>query len=293
MVSSSTASSDANRLSSIGTEYTSAIDGVSSWQGDSFDSLSSQSQSVVSSFIDVVKSQLESFASACSSYESYKSYKEAYDTASGKYNAATGEAKKAYATEMETFSGKMTTYKNEIMSALSSISTKLEATSIPTKDLSSGKVLSYGSSSGIVQGAIDWALAIAADDSHGYSQQTRWGNPNYDCSSLVISAYEAAGLNVKEAGAGYTGNMRSAFTQMGFEWIPGNPDVSTLQPGDVLLNEGNHTEMYIGDGMNVGAHGDRDGINGDSSGAEISVSDYYAFPWDGVLRYVGNNSVDV
>ena len=293
MVSSSVASSDASSLSSIGTEYTSAIDGVSSWQGDSFDSLSSQSHSVVSSFINVVKSQLESFASACSSYESYKSYKEAYDTASGKYNAATGEEKDAYAAKMKELSKQMTTYKNEIMSALSGVSTKLEATSIPTKDLASGKVLSYGSSSGIVQSAIDWALAIAADDSHGYSQQTRWGNPNYDCSSLVISAYEAAGLNVKEAGAGYTGNMRSAFTQMGFEWIPGNPDVSTLQPGDVLLNEGNHTEMYIGDGMNVGAHADRDGVNGDSSGSEISVSDYYAFPWDGVLRYVGNDSANV
>ena len=133
---------------------------------------------------------------------------------------------------------------------------------------------------------------MAADDSHGYSQQTRWGNPNYDCSSLVISAYEAAGVSVKEAGAGYTGNMRSAFTKVGFEWIPGNPDVNSLQPGDVLLNEGSHTEMYIGDGMNVGAHSNKDGRDGDSSGKEINISNYRSFPWDGVLRYVGTESTN-
>ena len=84
--------------------------------------------------------------------------------------------------------------------------------------------------------------------------------------------------------------MRSAFTSVGFDWIPGNPDVNSLQPGDILLNEGSHTEMYIGEGKNVGAHGDRDGVNGDSSGSEISVSNYYSFPWNGVLRYNGGNN---
>jgi hypothetical protein len=37
--------------------------------------------------------------------------------------------------------------------------------------------------------AINWAVAIANDDSHGYDQTNRWG-PDYDCSSLVIQAYE-------------------------------------------------------------------------------------------------------
>lgn len=139
-----------------------------------------------------------------------------------------------------------------------------------------------------VQGAIDWALATAADNSHGYSQSTRWGNPNYDCSSFVISAYQAAGIPVKTNGATYTGNMKNAFLKSGFIWIPGNPNVNDLQPGDVLLDENVHTEMYIGNGKNVGAHSNYDGRNGDSSGREVSVGNYYSHPWDGVLRYVGN-----
>lgn len=143
-------------------------------------------------------------------------------------------------------------------------------------------------SSDYTQGAMDWAVSIANDDSHGYSQATRYGNPNYDCSSLVISSWDAAGVPVKDAGATYTGDMREAFLSTGqFEWIPGNPDVNDLQPGDILLNEGQHTEMYIGNGLNVGAHGNHDGVDGDSGGGEICVSDYYSFPWDGVLRYIG------
>ncbi len=144
-------------------------------------------------------------------------------------------------------------------------------------------------SSEMVRGAIDWALGIADDDNHGYSQATRYGNPNYDCSSLVISAWDAAGVPVKDAGATYTGDMREAFLSTGqFEWIPGDPDVNSLQPGDVLLSESSHTEMYIGNGKNVGAHYDADGMNGDSSGSEISVGNYYSHPWDGVLRYIGS-----
>ena len=139
-----------------------------------------------------------------------------------------------------------------------------------------------------VKSAIDWALKTANDNLHGYSQNTRWGNPNYDCSSFVISAYEAAGIPVVEAGATYTGDMRAAFLKCGFEWIPGNPDVNSLQPGDILLDESDHTEMYIGNGQNVGAHSNYDGFNGDSSGREVCVGNYYSHPWDGVLRYVGN-----
>ena len=138
-----------------------------------------------------------------------------------------------------------------------------------------------------VKSAIEWALKTANDNLHGYSQNTRWGNPNYDCSSFVISAYEAAGIPVIEAGATYTGDMRAAFLKCGFEWIPGNPDVNSLQPGDILLDESDHTEMYIGNGQNVGAHSNYDGVNGDSSGREVCVGNYYSHPWDGVLRYVG------
>ena len=52
--------------------------------------------------------------------------------------------------------------------------------------------------------AVEWALRIARDDSHGYDQGLRWG-PDYDCSSLIISAYKQAGVPLT---CTYTGDMR-------------------------------------------------------------------------------------
>ena len=138
-----------------------------------------------------------------------------------------------------------------------------------------------GSSSGMVQDAIDWGMSIANDDSYGYSQNR--GDHEYDCSSLAIAMYRETGVDV--GGATYTGNMRECMTSTGnFEWIPGDPDPSTLQPGDIVLDEDSHTEIYIGDGKLLGAHMDYSGGSGDPSGEEIDVGDYYSHPWDGVLR---------
>ena len=106
-----------------------------------------------------------------------------------------------------------------------------------------------------IKSAVEWALAIAADPSHGYDQAGRWG-PDYDCSSLVISAWEQAGVPVKsQGGATYTGNMKRAFLAHGFVEISGL-DLSGpagLAYGDVLLHERNHTAMYIGGGQIVQA----------------------------------------
>lgn len=138
--------------------------------------------------------------------------------------------------------------------------------------------------------AMVWAIKEADDDTHGYTLNTeeRWGNPGYDCSTLVISAFEAAGFNVKELGASNCSNMKDAFLATGkFEWIPGDPKVEELKPGDVLLNSTMHTEMYVGKGNNVGAHDDRDGVQGDGSGTEVNVQGYWSPPWEGVLRFKG------
>lgn len=143
----------------------------------------------------------------------------------------------------------------------------------------------------IVKRALDWALEIAADDTHGYSQANRWG-PDFDCSSFIINAYEQAGLKVKEAGASFTGNMKAAFKKRGFEVLPDLP-VSKLMPGDVLLNESYHTVMYIGDGKVVSARSsDGSPQSGDQSKREICVQDWYEYPhggWDCVLRYAGES----
>ena len=143
----------------------------------------------------------------------------------------------------------------------------------------------------IVQNAIKWAVGIASDSSHGYDQSKRWG-PDYDCSSLVISAYEQAGAGVKTAGATYTGNMKKAFILKGFTDVTHAVNLSTgagMLPGDVLLHERNHTAMHIGNGQIVQASGnERGGITGgqtgDQTGGEIHVRSYYNYPWDCVLR---------
>ena len=138
--------------------------------------------------------------------------------------------------------------------------------------------------------ATSWAEAIANDDSHGYSQYSRW-NPDYDCSSLVISAYQNAGVPVKDNGASYTGNMYQVFTATGFADVTNQVNIATgagLLRGDVLLRNG-HTALYCGNGLEVEAacdeYGGIEGLNpGDQTGYEILIQ-FYNPNWQTVLRY--------
>lgn len=143
-----------------------------------------------------------------------------------------------------------------------------------------------------VEAAVKWAIAIASDNSHGYDQGNRWG-PDYDCSSLIYEAFRIGGGFSLPIHTGYTGSMVNDFTNAGFKWLTnlGNSQSGLLR-GDILLNTGAHTEIYIGDGMLVGAHinefgSTTGGKTGDQTGNEISKTQYYSFPWNGVLRYDG------
>lgn len=162
--------------------------------------------------------------------------------------------------------------------------------------LSSSNLNSGGGSSApspVVEGMVQLAVDIANDDSHGYDQGNRWG-PDYDCSSLLLYCAKKAGFNVYGSSPyGNTQTMIQQFTGAGWEWLSGaGNDVSQLQRGDIVLNISSHTEMYIGGQQNVGAHinefgGITGGRTGDQTGNEISVSGWYSFPWNGVLRYAG------
>lgn len=136
------------------------------------------------------------------------------------------------------------------------------------------------------------AIKIANDNRHGYSQYNRWGSPDYDCSSLVITVVEKAGIPVKTKGATYTGNMYSVFLRCGFKDVTNSVNLRTgqgLKRGDILLNTTHHTEIYIGNGKNVGARiselGTIYGKAGDQTGQEIRTHSYYNYPWNYVLRY--------
>lgn len=148
-----------------------------------------------------------------------------------------------------------------------------------------------------IEKATSWAIGIANDNSHGYSQASRWGNPDYDCSSLVISAWEQAGVKVKTKGATYTGNMLPTFLACGFKNVTASCNLATgagMQRGDVLLNVVNHTAMYIGNGQIVHARSSEGNtLGGDQSGNEIRVQNFFNYPWDYVLRYTESSASPV
>lgn len=149
----------------------------------------------------------------------------------------------------------------------------------------------------VIQKAVDWSVGIANDPTYGYDQMNRWG-PNYDCSALLIDAWERAGVPVKTNGATYTGNMKYVFLRTDFRDVTAQVNLKTgagLQTGDVLLHERNHTAMYIGGGKVVQASINelgtiKGGQSGDQTGNEINTRGYYNYPWDCVLRYSGEEA---
>ena len=151
---------------------------------------------------------------------------------------------------------------------------------------------------------------LVTHDSHGYTQGARWGNGtketvdlgdgvsvevmlgDRDCSSGIISALSAVGVNVGDAT--YTGNMKNNILKSGlFEWY-GINDFSA-QRGDIYLNEGCHTAMCTsaygsagGDMLaefSISENGTAYGNEGDQTGNESHICAYYDYPWDGILHW--------
>ena len=149
------------------------------------------------------------------------------------------------------------------------------------------------------ESAIQWMENHANNNAHGYDQRYRWGEKgDFDCSSAVISAWQAAGVPVKTKGATYTGNMLSVFLSCGFEDVTGTVNLATgagLRRGDVLLNTAHHTAMYCGNGREVEASINEKGTAvggapGDQTGREFLIRSYRNFPWNHVLRYKENTA---
>lgn len=141
--------------------------------------------------------------------------------------------------------------------------------------------------------ATNWMIAIADNNSHGYSTQNRWG-PDYDCSSMNIMGWEMAGVPVKTRGATYTGNMYGVYRSCGFDDVTNQINLATgagLEFGDVCLNDANHVVQYIGNGRIVHARTSEGNTQtGDQTGNEIRTQSYWNYPWDHILRYVGDGS---
>ena len=141
--------------------------------------------------------------------------------------------------------------------------------------------------------ACNWAVGIANDDSHGYDQKHRWGTPDYDCSSLVISAFQKAGINLKKNGAWSTKNLLEVALKSGFKDVTSTVNLSSakgMRRGDILLRKGHHVALYLGNGKAVAAHKNEKGSitggkPGDQTGHEIDVYPYSNAHWTHILRY--------
>ncbi len=147
---------------------------------------------------------------------------------------------------------------------------------------------------GVIENAVAWSIDTANDPRCGYSQIDRWGPLNFDCSGFVITAFQQAGLALREAGASFTGNMRGPMIACGFVDVTHEIGLDTgygLQPGDVPLNYAAHTCIYIGGGKVVNCRTDEGNPqSGDQSGNEIRIQPYWNGEpnrWNCVLRYKG------
>lgn len=157
--------------------------------------------------------------------------------------------------------------------------------------------------------AVDFAVKIANDNSHGYSQAVRSlyniANPkSFDCSSLALTAYYYAlqknGLieqaNYLKKNCSYTGNMLK-MQNAGFEIVARNQTAhARMKKGDVELADNNpdgsnsHVALAI-DGDNIvyarSSEGTKNTI--DDSGNEIRTQPWYLYShgWTHRLRFTG------
>lgn len=143
---------------------------------------------------------------------------------------------------------------------------------------------------GDIKKAVEWAVKIANDPTHGYDQEQRNG-PDYDCSSLVATALKQAGFNVSEKS--WTGNLKEQLMAEGFYLC-----TAPWMVGDIHLNTQKHVCMSVDADMIVEASlnelgGIAGGQSGDQTGNEISIKPFYEYRhgWNYHLRAPQNKNV--
>lgn len=142
------------------------------------------------------------------------------------------------------------------------------------------------------------AYRLASSNLVGYAQNTRTGlyyelkafkwllrkvkqitKCNTDCSAFMAAVANVAGVPIGKFEALpdwiWTGVMVDEFTDRNFKWIVKGIDWKTgtgLLPGDVLVNEANHTEIFMGNRKSGQLYGSSSpGSSGGSGGSAPSV----------------------
>lgn len=178
-----------------------------------------------------------------------------------------------------------------------------ENTKIDTKGENNVKLTKEQIIQNVRNDAVSFAVRIANDNSHGYSQAVRslynTANPkSFDCSSLVLTAYYYAFLenglveqaNYLKRNCSYTGNMLRMLNA-GFETVARNQTAhAQMIQGDIELNTTYHTALAV-DKKNIvharSSEGTKDTI--DNSGNEIRTQSWYLYShgWTHRLRFTG------
>lgn len=135
-----------------------------------------------------------------------------------------------------------------------------------------------------VEKAVQWAEAIAADDSHGYSQGSARMGSEFDCSSLVGRSLVAAGFDYPADWSPSTKQMKAHLERIGWKWHAG---IDGVRRGDILWRNG-HT-AWAASSTTVCEAVPRNGkltgdTPGDQNGQEIRVAKM-GTNWAGYWRY--------
>lgn len=155
----------------------------------------------------------------------------------------------------------------------------------------------------VINDAVDFAVRMANDNKHGYSQAVRSlyniTNPTaFDCSSLACTAYYYGfiknGLtkeaNYLKANCSYTGNMLNMLN-CGFEVVARNQTAhAEMVKGDIELNTSYHTAIAVDKDTIVHARSSEGTSDTkDGSGNEIRIQPWYLYShgWTHRLRFTG------
>ena len=138
--------------------------------------------------------------------------------------------------------------------------------------------------------AVNLAVSIANDNSHGYDQQHRNG-PDFDCSSLIAYVLNKSGFPI--ALDSWTGNLKPQLLACGFKECS-----KPFKAGDIHLNVEHHVCMSVDSERIVQASINElgtvtGGKTGDQNGNEINIKPYYEYRygWHYHLRYGGESVI--
>ena len=177
---------------------------------------------------------------------------------------------------------------------------------------------SSGEASPSIERALQWAIEIAKDPAHGYSQGAENATPenpytgsregpDYDCSSLVYHSLEHGGFKIIEAwrrnpkylaryqGRQFSGDADTIWMDLkkigGWKKFSWDKIKDNLKRGDILCIPKKHVAFYIGDGQTVEARGVNNPRGGSyetgDQGGEIDIYESENRGWTEVYRYIG------